>query len=319
MEIVARTGSEAYVQLVRELLTGGGTSSPRGFDTREILNVTVTIEDAAEAHVSSTARRFSRRIAATETLQLLAGVSGLEQLDLASGGRFSQFADDGRLRGAYGPRTYQQLRQIVHLLHVQPDTRQAYFTIWNGEEQGTVAHDVACTTGGQFLLRDGQLHLRVNMRSSDVFLGVPYDWIMFSRLQLVIAACLGVKVGSYTHAVGSQHLYERDAARAELIAKNGVEEVVPNDVPPPLISGVSRHLPPERSYQSIVRDAMRLCVGADVTTGARELAWYLTNAPQLPTGQFRLCISCRYVTPTDQMAPTGVCRECCALESHHVG
>src|SRR5882762_5774991 len=104
MEIVAGTGSKAYGKLLNALLDSKGEVSPRGFDTREIVNVSVTVEDATEAHVAGTARRFTRRIAATETLQLLAGLSSLEQLDLASGGRFSQFADGGRLRGAYGPR-----------------------------------------------------------------------------------------------------------------------------------------------------------------------------------------------------------------------
>lgn len=310
MEVVAQTGPEAYVELVTALLDARGAVAPRGFDTREILNVSVTIEDATQAHVAGTARRFTRRIAATETLQLLAGVSSLEQLDLASNGRFSQFADGGRLRGAYGPRTRGQLQQIVQLLQSQPNTRQAYFTIWHGDEHDMVVRDLPCTLGGQFLLRDDKLHLRVNMRSSDVFLGVPYDWLMFSRLQMVIAACLGVEVGSYTHAVGSQHLYERDVPRAQQIADQGVDAYTELTVPPALDERVNPNLMPWQNYQNVVMMATKLALGDGTIAINNSERWYRANVPRLPAGEYRLCLTCRYVAHTSDMAVDWQCDEC---------
>ena len=310
MELVADTGSEAYVELVLALLNSTGAASPRGFDTREILNVSVTINDATQAHVAGTARRFARRIAATETLHLLAGVSSLEQLDMASGDRFSQFADGGRLRGAYGPRTRGQLQQIVQLLHSQPNTRQAYFTIWRGDEHDMVVHDLPCTLGGQFLLRDGKLHLRVNMRSSDVFLGVPYDWLMFSRLQMVIAGCLGVEVGSYTHDVGSQHLYERDVPQATVIADQGVDAYTELTVPPALVERVNPNLMAWQNFQNVTMMATKLALGDGAIAINASERWYRTNVPRLPVGEFRLCLRCRYVARTADMAVDWECDEC---------
>ena len=310
MELVADTGSQAYVELVTALLDSQGAASPRGFDTREILNVSVTINDATQAHVAGTARHFARRIAATETLHLLAGISSLQQLDLASNGRFSQFADDGRLRGAYGPRTRGQLQQLVHLLHSQPNTRQAYFTIWHGDEHDIATRDLPCTLGGQFLLRDDKLHLRVNMRSSDVFLGVPYDWLMFSRLQMVIAACLGVEVGSYTHDVGSQHLYERDVPQATVIAQQGVDAYTELTVPPALDERVNRDLMPWQNFQNITMMAAKLALGDGCIAINNSERWYRTNVPRLPVGEFRLCLTCRYVTHTADMAVDWQCDEC---------
>lgn len=310
MEIVADTGSEAYIQLMQALLDSVGVASPRGFDTREILNVSVTIEDGTQAHVANTARRFTRGIAATETLQLLSGVSSLEQLDLASRDRFSQFADAGRLRGAYGPRTYRQLQQVVHLLHSQPDTRQAYFTIWNGEEQGVSTRDVPCTTGGQFLLRDNKLHLRVSMRSSDVFLGIPYDWVMFSRLQMVIAACLDVEVGSYTHVAGSQHLYERNVDQARGIVDESAENHMLVSVPPALIDRVNHDLMPWQSYQMITQMAQKLCIGDGSIAASADERWYRMNVPRLPAGEFGMCLKCRYVVRITDMSCDWECQEC---------
>jgi hypothetical protein len=49
----------------------------------------------------------------------------------------------------------------------------------------------------------------VNMRSNDVFLGVPYDVFSFTMLQEYIAMRTGFQLGSYFHNAGSFHLYER--------------------------------------------------------------------------------------------------------------
>lgn len=310
MEIVASTGSEAYVQLMDALLSSKGEVAPRGFDTREIINSTIIIEDANEAHVACTSRHFNRRIAGAETIQLLAGMSSLEQLDLASGGRFSQFADGGRLMGAYGPRTYHQLASLVQLLQRQPDTRQAYFTIWNGQEHATSSRDVACTTGGQFLIRDDKLHLRVNMRSSDVFLGIPYDWLMFSRLQLVIAGCLDLEVGSYTHAIGSQHLYERDVAQAKAIVDHGAEDHIMITVPPALVHRFDSNLEPWQRYQQVTQLAGKICLGERSATANPEERWYHLNVPQLPTTEYGVCLTCRYIVKSTEMACEWKCREC---------
>lgn len=310
MEVVASTGSEAYVQLMDALLSSKGEVSPRGFDTREILNSTVIIENAEEAHVASTARHFNRRIAGSETIQLLAGLSSLEQLDFASGGRFTQFSDNGRLMGAYGPRTYRQLANLVQVLQKQPDTRQAYFTIWNGQEHVSASHDVACTTGGQFLIRDGKLHLRVSMRSSDVFLGIPYDWLMFSRLQLVIAECLDIPAGSYAHSIGSQHLYERDVNQARAIVDHGVEDHVLAAVPPALVYHFNSKLEPWQRFQQVTQLAEKIVFGERVMTANPDERWYHLNVPQLPLAEYGKCLTCRYVIKVTEMACEWKCKEC---------
>jgi thymidylate synthase len=51
------------------------------------------------------------------------------------------------------------------------------------------------------------------MRSNDIWLGVPYDYFVFTSLQTKMAMELGVDVGEYTHFAGSLHLYKRDLDR----------------------------------------------------------------------------------------------------------
>ena len=303
MHLEVETGSEAY-QILLSHLVEAKESSPRGEGTRELLNVSVTIRNANEAHVLRTTRKVNRKIAATEIIHLMGGVSNLPQLDAASGGRFNRYADNGRLRGAYGPRISRQLMGAVNKLKRDIDTRQAVVSIWDGYEQ-LIHNDVPCTQAFQFLARGGKLHMRVAMRSSDVFLGIPYDWLMFSRLQQVVAADLNLEVGSYTHTAGSQHLYERNVEDAWSVIDGGTRE--PGVVPMPLlgvpdVSYLGGHLSRQLERSSWLASAV--AVGAtlgDPPFGderpllgySPDVLWYLDKVPQIP--HQRMCVNCRYI------------------------
>jgi thymidylate synthase len=301
MEVIAKTGSEAYVELMQAVLNEGEPTSPRGQLTFELLNVTVQVEDLEEAHVLNTARKVNTKILATEYMHLLGGLSSLEQLDLASGGRFSQFANGGRLLGAYGPRIRRQLPRVVELLSRDPDTRQAVLSIWTGREHEVDSRDVPCTLTVQFLLRDNQLHVRVSMRSNDVVLGIPYDWWMFSRLGMSVASALGVETGSYTHTVGSMHLYDRDLGIA-----NDVEDIgflaKPRLAVPPALTYVGDREDKVFRMIKLMQVAEDICLDDPSHWGADYLGmdWYHGHVPRIT--DVKQCVSCHCVVKTAEMS-----------------
>ena len=90
------------------------------------------------------------------------------------------------------------------------------------------AKDVACTTSIQFLLRSNQLHAIVTMRSNDAIWGLPYDVFLFSMLQELFAAQIGVQLGNYYHFAASLHLYKKHMSLAEDIL------TVADDPSPPM-------------------------------------------------------------------------------------
>jgi thymidylate synthase len=55
------------------------------------------------------------------------------------------------------------------------------------------------------------------MRSSDAWLGLPYDFFTFSMLSLDLAADLGAMTGSLQMNLGSSHLYEEHYMQAEAV------------------------------------------------------------------------------------------------------
>jgi thymidylate synthase len=48
------------------------------------------------------------------------------------------------------------------------------------------------------------------LRSNDLFLGVPHNFVQFTSLQEVLAAWLGIEVGQYRHIADCLHIYVRD-------------------------------------------------------------------------------------------------------------
>jgi thymidylate synthase len=166
--------------------------------------------------------------------------------------KMAAFSDDGlTLAGAYGPRLRPQL-PYLHRALADPDSRQAVATIWTPAPPAS--RDLPCTLALQFLLRRGRLHLIVTMRSSDAWLGIPYDFFTFSMLQSSLAGTLGAERGWIQFNLGSSHLYYEDHKRAqELLESNSlIDEQLRSpalDGPPPLV--FNSLLEPKNEYRSI--------------------------------------------------------------------
>lgn len=309
--ITADTGSQAYISLIKALLYGGDMVSPRGQLTVEVPDVTVVVKNLADAHVFNTQRRLNLKILATEYMHLLGGLSSLEQLDLASGGRFTQFANEGRLMGAYGPRIRHQLPRVVDLLRRDPDTRQAVLTIWNGQEHAALSRDVPCTLAVKFRIRNDALDVHTIMRSNDVVLGVPYDWWMMSRLGLSVASVLGVEPGQYVHTVDSMHLYECDLWVANDVEEGGVLSK-PRVAVPPALTPASRD-DKASSIEVLSSVAEDICLGRDTDELGFDYVgadWYLAHVPRL-NGHVK-CRKCHCVFAVEDMYPgdTDFCKVC---------
>jgi thymidylate synthase len=296
-------GSNLYLRICQELLEMKTRVTARGMPTRELRSVQVEITDPSEVHVLRTTRKPSLTIAATEAFHLIGGISSLEQLDLASGGRFTQFADNGRLRGAYGPRAHLQLLNAERLLKADPGTRQAGVTIWKGNETGIQSKDVPCTTSLHFYYRDGKLELDVTMRSNDIFLGFPIDIMMFSCLQRAMAASLGVSAGPYRHRAGSMHIYERDLDRLAFILKTGIipEKAMAQQIPLPVPYFLLESGP--RSFSFMAAKARDICLREN-DDRFHDVEWQIQHIPCLGPG-WDFCPLCRYVVKKDKG-----CTEC---------
>lgn len=221
-------GVNGYVDLVNHVLRHGKPAAPRGFNTLEIEDAVIYIDDIFAALPIGVGRGTVPGIGAVEACQLLGGVSTPETV-IAVGPQFKNYAEDnGIFHGAYGRRTNGQYDYVIEKLKNDRDTRQAVVTIWNPEYDNQEGkRDYPCTVLHQFRIRDNKLNMSVYMRSNDVWLGAAYDFFQFTRVQLAMCSVLNVEPGAYAHHVGSLHIYESNYAAADNLKKTDKVEAVP--------------------------------------------------------------------------------------------
>ncbi len=222
---------DMWSDLLGELLTTGQTTASRVGTTKEVLGYQAQLTDLDSSFVMNPVRKLSPTYAMAEMLWYLSGTNVIDML-VPYAPSYVRFAEGNRAWGSYGYRWMNdpafieesqgsnagQLLKAIELLRDKRETRQAVLTMWNA---GDLIHaivgdhaDIPCTLTWQFIVRGTALHMIVTMRSNDAWLGFPYDVFVNTTIQRLVAMELGVHVGTYTHQVGSMHLYDRNAAQA---------------------------------------------------------------------------------------------------------
>ena len=165
-------------------------------------------------------RRYYPETAASELAWMLSGEKSIKWLKTRCA-IWTQFADEnGEVSAAYGHRMNHffgrnQLADSITALKNDVSSRQIVINFWDAQKDGllnTGLKNVPCPT--QFILNviNGALHTTVVMRSSDVFVGLPYDVMVFAMLSFVIATELGVGNGSMSFVLSHAHIYEAHVA-----------------------------------------------------------------------------------------------------------
>lgn len=182
----------------------------------ECLNATTIINNPYENICQSKIRNMSMKYAIGELLWYISCNNSFKAIKPYSS-FWEKISDDGYtvnsnyghcIRLKYG---FDQFEYCIKLLIENPSTRQAIIHIKGPSEKAS--KDVNCTETIQLFIRDEKVHMTVNMRSNDIWLGFPYDVFQFTCLQILVAMRLDLEVGTYTHNVGSLHLYEKDVIR----------------------------------------------------------------------------------------------------------
>lgn len=218
-----RTANEAWSQAAMSFLVEGEAQeqASRAGSTREILHAAFTIRDPLERWVLARRPAVNPAFAIAETVWILAG-RGDSALPNHWYPGLSEYTGPGeRYHGAYGHRLrrrfgFDQIERAYLALKNNPDSRQIILQLWDpgidlpDEEGRPTAQDIPCNVLSMLKVRDGKLEWTQVMRSNDLFLGLPYNFVQFTILQEVIAGWLGLEVGVYDHLSDSLHVYEKD-------------------------------------------------------------------------------------------------------------
>lgn len=218
-----QTADSAWRKAVRAVRHAHGVHAAdgRGGSTMEISQAVFTITDSRQRWITSRVPAINPAFAIAECVWILQGRNDSRFVN-SWNSELPRYAGDGETyHGAYGYRLRQQfgidqLERAYRALAANPGGRQVVLQIWDARSDlpmlsgDPVAPDIPCNVCSFLKIRDGALQWTQIMRSNDLIMGVPYNFVQFTTLQEIIAGWLGVGIGTYSHLSDSLHVYEHN-------------------------------------------------------------------------------------------------------------
>ena len=99
-----------------------------------------------------------------------------------------------------------QLQAVITSLKNNPDSRRHIISLWNPLQ----LHQMAlppCYLYFQFFVEQDRLNMFVVQRSGDIFLGIPYDVALFSKILLYITEQTNLKANYIDIQIVDAHVY----------------------------------------------------------------------------------------------------------------
>ena len=127
------------------------------------------------------------------------------------------------LKTAYGARWkyafgVDQVQNIIDKLRADPTSRQQVLLAWDPRVDNVVeATNIPCPFVAVINIISGKLNIHLTLRSNDVYLGLPYDVMMYTLLGNMLATELQVDAGELYYSIAHMHLYENQFAVAKYI------------------------------------------------------------------------------------------------------
>lgn len=210
-----------YIELLHTILYDGVLQQHRRTKTRIRILPTPTafIIDLRFGQVPVPGnRKLSPVIAAAEVAWMLQGDCSITWLQQYTSiwNKFVDLPATNSLRTAYGYRWryhFQRDQLDAAMLALQHDNtnRQVLVSAWDPAIDGLGhqhAKNVPCPTHFSLYIVEGRLSMALFIRSSDVFVGLPYDVMSYAFLLQIFGTTLQYPIGWLHVTLGHAHIYE---------------------------------------------------------------------------------------------------------------
>ncbi len=225
---------QGYIELLRDILENGIQKDDRtGTGTRTVFHRTLRF-DLSKGFPLLTTKFVSFKSVLAELLWFISGSTNNNDLLKNGCTIWNEWADDnGELGEIYGyqwrnfcgTRTddpeycphyldgFDQLQWLIDEIKTNPNSRRLYVTSANPLSRDNQALD-CCHNYFQIQILNGKLNLYFQMRSTDVFLGLPFNIASYALLANLLAIECGYEVGELVYSGVDVHLYENHLEQA---------------------------------------------------------------------------------------------------------
>ena len=197
--------------------TGTGTKSVFGYQMRFNLEEGFPLVTTKKVHLKSIIH---------ELLWFLNGETNIGYLTENGVRIWDEWADaNGDLGPVYGKQwrswegangvVIDQIKEAVHTLKTNPDSRRIIVSAWNVADLPKMAL-MPCHAFFQFYVANGKLSCQLYQRSADVFLGVPFNIASYALLTMMMAQICDLGLGDFIWTGGDTHLYSNHMEQVDL-------------------------------------------------------------------------------------------------------
>ena len=215
-----------FQELIQNIDTHGDLSKPRDLEVKELLLANVRI-DPTKPIANFEARSFNWKYFAGEMAWYLHRDTNIDYINKFSG-FWKGITNPGtnEINSNYGALVINddQIGWVVDSLLADKNSRQAIMFFNQPKFQFEGNKDFVCTMYANFFIRSNRLHMKVQMRSNDVFYGLTFDAPFFSFLMQSVYLILkknekysDLTLGTYHHFADNIHYYERHFELADKI------------------------------------------------------------------------------------------------------
>lgn len=110
---------------------------------------------------------------------------------------------------------FDQIKWLINEIKTNPTSRRLYVTAANPNDRYDQELD-CCHNYFQVVIKNGKLSLYFQMRSTDTFLGLPYNIASYASLAHMLALETGYEVGELVYSGVDVHLYTNHIEQAKL-------------------------------------------------------------------------------------------------------
>lgn len=217
---------EQYHRLLRHIKTEGVRKQDRtGTGTISVFGYQMRF-NLADGFPLITTKKVHWKSVVYELLWFLKGDTNIAWLNENGVSIWDEWADvNGDLGPVYGyqwrnwptpnGQSIDQLADVVAQIKTNPDSRRLLVTAWNPYHIPLMKLP-PCHVVFQFYVANGKLSCMLYQRSTDVFLGLPFNIASYSLLTLMVAKVTGLEPGEFIWSGGDTHLYLNHLEQVEI-------------------------------------------------------------------------------------------------------
>ncbi|ARB06025.1 hypothetical protein fHeYen901_252 [Yersinia phage fHe-Yen9-01] len=234
-----------YQDLIRNILENGYETDDRtGTGTIAVFGTQLRF-DLQKGFPAVTTKKLAWKACIAELLWFMSGSTNVNDLRFRTHGSYldgktiwdenyeNQAKALGYSGGELGPvygkqwRDFDgvdQLLEIIEKIKKNPTDRRLIVSSWNVSKIDKMALP-PCHYGFQFNVSGSKLDLMFNMRSTDVFLGLPFNIASYAAMLEIVSKMVGLTPGILTYHGGNTHIYLNHIEQCQEVLRREPKEL----------------------------------------------------------------------------------------------